>query len=58
MLKINTKTLSDVYKSSGSCGIRRSGRLNLFRITDQGFSGKKNTRKDDEDAQRIVPKRG
>ena len=59
MLKIDTKTLSDLYKSSGSCGIRRSGRLKSFRITNQRSRRKKNTRKkDDEDAQRIVPKRG
>ena len=57
MLKIDTKTLSDVYKSSGSCGIRRSGRLKLFRITDRGLKGMKNTRKK-EDEERSVPTMG
>jgi hypothetical protein len=59
MLKMDAKTLSDLYKSSGSCGIRRSGRLRLFRITDQGLRGKKNARKkDDEDEECSVPTLG
>jgi hypothetical protein len=57
MLKIDTKTLSNVYESSGSCGIRRSGRLKLFRITAQGLRSMKNTRKK-EDEQRSVPTMG
>ncbi len=59
MLKMDTKTLSDVYKSSGSCGIRRPGRLKLFRITDQRPSGKKNAgKKENEDEERSVPTMG
>jgi len=56
MLKIDAKPLSDVYKSSGSCGIREARCSRLFRAYDQRRTGEENNpKKNEEHRRRSVP---
>jgi len=57
-LKMDAQMLSEVYKSSGSCGIR-AGCLNLFRAADRKPSDEKNIRqKNAKYEERSVPTLG
>lgn len=53
MLKIDPKPLSDVNKSTESCGIHDACRSRLFRAYDQGAAGQKNKRKKEEEDRKL-----
>jgi hypothetical protein len=56
MLKIDAKPLSDVYKSSRSCGVRDARCSRLLRAYDQRPAGQEtNRKKEEEDRKRGAP---